>query len=160
MRYGVFAWLAPVTMLTGCLSLSVPGAFSPVQGPLSKQSPLPPTYTAKMSGLLSGTISVNLANGEVCTGTWFFVSKAPPVNTDSSIAAASADMATDWDFVYGPGFYVAHVVGNKLYARATLTGRMGTVIYVELSNETNTRGNTKGVAQDNKGNLFKVSVYN
>jgi alpha-L-rhamnosidase len=35
-----------------------------------------------------------------------------------------------------------------------------TIMYVELSNETNTRGHTKGVAQDNKGNLFKVSVYN
>jgi hypothetical protein len=37
---------------------------------------------------------------------------------------------------------------------------MGTIVYVELSNETNTRGNTKGVAQDNHGNVFKVSVYN
>jgi hypothetical protein len=69
-------------------------------------------------------------------------------------------MAADWDLVYGPGYYVAHVVGNKLYARATLTGNMGTIINAELSNETNTRGNTKGVAVDNHGNVFKVSVYN
>ena len=69
-------------------------------------------------------------------------------------------MGADWDLVYGPGYYVAHVVGNRLYARATLTGNMGTIVYVELSNETNTRGNTKGVAQDNHGNVFKVSVYN
>jgi hypothetical protein len=34
------------------------------------------------------------------------------------------------------------------------------VLHAEFSNENNTRGNTKGVAQDNKGNLFKVSVYN
>ena len=69
-------------------------------------------------------------------------------------------MAADWDLVYGTGFYTAHVVGNKLYARATLTGNSGSIIYVELSNETNTHGNTKGVAQDNHGNVFKVSVYN
>jgi hypothetical protein len=161
MRYGIFALLALVSVLTGCVSLSVPGAFSPVRGPLSKQSPEPPAYTAKMSGLLSGTISVVLANGEVCAGAWSFVSKTAPANTDGSVdTAAPADIAADWDFVYGPGFYVAHVVGNKLYARATLTGNIGTVMYVELSNETNTRGNTKGVAQDNRGNLFKVSVYN
>ena len=34
-------------------------------------------------------------------------------------------MAADWDLVYGGGFYVAHVVGNKLYVRATLIGNMG-----------------------------------
>jgi hypothetical protein len=56
--------------------------------------------------------------------------------------------------------FAAHVLGNKLYARATLTGNMGTVLNAEFSNESNTRGNTKGVAQDNKGNVFKVSVYN
>jgi hypothetical protein len=33
-------------------------------------------------------------------------------------------------------------------------------MYVELSNETNERGNTKGAAQDNHGNIFKVRVYN
>lgn len=161
MRYGVFALLALATALTGCISLSAPGAFSPVRGPLSQQSALPPAYTAKMSGLLSGTISVNLPNGEVCTGPWSFVSKTPPASSGLSAgAAAPMDAAADWDFVYGPGFYVAHVVGNQLYARATLTGNMGTVMYVEMSNETNTRGNTKGVAEDNKGNLFKISVYN
>jgi hypothetical protein len=31
---------------------------------------------------------------------------------------------------------------------------------VELSNENNKPGNTKGVARDNHGNVFKVSVYN
>jgi hypothetical protein len=41
-----------------------------------------------------------------------------------------------------------------------LTGKAGTLINVELSNETNTRGNTKGVAIDNHGNVFKVSVNN
>jgi len=160
MKYLIFPLFATTALLAGCISLSVPGGFSPVRGPLSQQSPLP-TYTAKMSGLLSGTISVSLANGEVCQGPWAFVSKANPNNAKSSAAgAAPPDMADDWDLVYGTGFYTAHVVGNKLYARATLTGTTGSIIYVELSNETNTRGNTKGVAQDNHGNVFKVSVYN
>ena len=115
-----------------------------------------------MSGLLSGTISVILANGEVCQGPWAFVSKTIPDNTSHSSAASPVprDLAADWDLVYGPGFYIAHVVGNRLYARAMLTGNAGTIMYVELSNESNTRGNTKGVAQDEHGNVFKVSVYN
>jgi hypothetical protein len=161
MKYSISPLFATVALLAGCISLSVPGGFSPVQGPLSQQSPLP-TYTAKMSGLLSGTISVILANGDVCQGPWAFVSKTPP-DTKSNANAASpvpGDLAADWDLVYGPGFYTAHVVGNKLYARATLTGNTGSIIYVEMSNESNTRGNTKGVAQDNHGNVFKVSVYN
>jgi hypothetical protein len=115
-----------------------------------------------MSGLLSGTISVMLANGEICQGPWAFVSNTIPDNTSNSNAASSLPptLAADWDLVYGPGFYVAHVIGNRLFARATLSGSTGSVVYVELSNDTNTRGNTKGVAQDNQGNVFKVSVYN
>jgi hypothetical protein len=70
------------------------------------------------------------------------------------------DMAADWDSVYGIGYFAAHVLGNKLYARATLAGSKGTVLHVEFSNENNTRGNTKGVAADDKDNVFKVSVYN
>jgi hypothetical protein len=153
MKNAILTMLMTAALMTGCVSLTVPGAFSPVRGPLSQQSPIP-SYTAKLSGLLSGSISVTIAGGEVCSGPWAFVSKTP------AASAAPIDMAADWDFVYGSGFYVAHVVGNKLYARATLTGNMGTVMHVEMSNETNTRGNTKGVARDNNGNVFKVSVYN
>ena len=153
MRISILALAMMCFLEMGCVSLSVSGAFSPVQGPLSRQSPVP-AYTAKMSGLMSGTISVTLDNGEVCSGPWFFVSKTPPN------APEPVDMAADWDSVYGRGFYVAHVVGNKLYARATLIGNMGTTVHAEMSNETNTRGNTRGVARDNNGNVFKVSVYN
>lgn len=65
-----------------------------------------------------------------------------------------------WDSVFGPGYFAAHVLGNKLYDRATLTGNMRTVLHTEFSNESNTRGDSKGVAADNIGNDFKVSVYN
>jgi hypothetical protein len=156
MKLAIIAIFLTVTMLSGCV-LSVPGGFSPVQGPLSKQSPIP-TYAATMSGILSGSISVILDNGEVCKGPWALVSDTAP----GTIAAAVApiDMADDWDSVYGTGYFTAHVLGSKLYARATLTGSSGTVLHTEFSNENNTRGNTKGVAADNKGNIFKVSVYN
>lgn len=156
MKYSFVPLIMIAANLAGCI-LTVPGGFSPVDGPLSRQNPVP-TYTARMSGVLSGTISVVLANAEVCKGSWAFVSRTPPA--DSVAGAPPPNMAADWELVYGQGFYVAQVVGNKLYARATLTGNMGTLVNVELSNATNTRGNTKGVAQDNHGNIYKVSVYN
>jgi hypothetical protein len=161
MRHQVLVGLTFTMTLTGCASLSVPGAFTAVGGPLSMQSPAPPAYRAKMTGVFSGTISVTLANGELCTGPWSFVPNSTQAGAGSPTGnAAPVDLSTAWDSVYGQGFYVAHVVGNKLRARATLACRTGTLMYVELSNETNTRGNTKGVSQDNHGNLFKVSVYN
>ncbi len=157
MKIWIFPLVVTAAMMTGCISLSVPGGFSPVQGPLSKHSPVP-TYAATMSGLLSGTISVTLENGEVCKGPWAFVSKTPPGKSDASGSAPKA-MAADWDTVYGPGYYVAHVLGNKFYARATLTGNKSTTLLTEFGNEHNERGQTKGVAEDNKANVFKVSVY-
>jgi hypothetical protein len=156
MKISIIAIVLTTTILGGCI-LSVPGGFSPVQGPLSKQSPIP-TYAATLSGLFSGSISVVLDNGEVCKGQWAFVSTTP--QSMSATAVTPIDMAADWDDVYGAGYFAAHVLGNKLYARATLTGNTGTVLHAEFSNENNTRGNTKGVAEDNKGNIFKVSVYN
>jgi hypothetical protein len=77
MKLSTISLVLAAAILGGCFSLSVPGGFTPVQGPLSKQSPVP-TYSATMHGILSGTISVVLDNGEVCSGPWAFVSKAPP----------------------------------------------------------------------------------
>jgi hypothetical protein len=156
MKFSIISVLMTATIISGCI-LSVPGGFSPVQGPLSKQSPIP-TYAATMSGVLWGSISVVLDNGEVCKGPWAFVSYTPPGT--SATAVTPIDMTADWDGVYGAGYFTAHVLGSKDYARATLTGSKGTVLNVEFSNENDTRGNTKGVAADNNGNVFKVSVYN
>jgi hypothetical protein len=156
MNISIIPLFSAMTFLSGCI-LSVPGGFSPVEGPLSKHSPIP-TYAATLSGILSGSISVVLENGEVCKGPWAFVPNTAPGT--SATVVTPIDMAADWDSVYGTGYFAAHVLGNKLYARATLTGNMGTVLNAEFSNENNTRGNTKGVAEDNKRNVFKVSVYN
>lgn len=160
MKLSILPLVATTTLMTGCVSLTVPGGFSPIQGPLAQQNPLP-QYSAKMSGLLSGTITVILATGEICQGQWAFVPTTPSgTGSTKTSTLEPVNMAADWDVVYGSGYYLAHVVGDKLYARATLTGNMGTIMHVELSNETNTRGNTKGVAVDNHTNVFKVSVYN
>jgi hypothetical protein len=154
MKLSIVPALLAMTLLGGCI-LSVPGGFSPVQGPLSKQSPIP-TYAATMSGVFNGSISVVL-NGEVFKGPWALVPETPVA---SATAVTPVDMADDWDDVYGTNYFTAHVLGSKVYARATLTGSKGSVLHVEFNNENNMPGNTKGVATDNKGNVFKVSVYN
>ena len=48
MKLSILPLVATTTLMTGCVSLTVPGGFSPVQGPLARQNPLP-QYSAKMS---------------------------------------------------------------------------------------------------------------
>jgi len=155
MKYAMLPLILALSLLSGCI-LSVRGGFSPVQGPLAQQAPIP-TYNAIMTGAFSGTIKVTLADGEVCKGSWSLFSTKSDANAPTPAPSA---LATEWDLVYGPGYYVAHVLGNRLYVRTTLNGNRGTTMDVELSNENNKPGNTRGIALDNHGDLFKVSVYN
>jgi hypothetical protein len=106
--------------LTGCRAT---GRLYPVQGPLSTQTP-PPVLVAKITGAFnSGNISVVLADGEVCKGRWATVTR-PRVSSGAPLATAAPaeNMSSIWDTVYGSGFYVAHVLGARLYAQAQLQG--------------------------------------
>ncbi len=147
-----------VSTLTGCAT----ARLYPVQGPLSSQNP-PPVYVAKFSGAFnSGDLSVVLGGGEVCKGHWATVPRPSTSNAATTASAASADnLSAEWDTVYGTGFYVAHVLGARLYARAVLTGNRGTILNVELykpdSAENTAVGAIKGVAKDDKGNVYKVA---
>jgi hypothetical protein len=129
--------------------------FYPVRGPLAMQTPIP-VPRAKLTGPFnSGSISLTLPDGEVCKGRWHAAS-----------APASNSLQSAWDSVYGQGFYVAHVLGARYYAEATLRGNRGTVLNVEMyRSETSDdpghdeRGPVLGVARDNHGNTFKISQY-
>lgn len=135
-------------VLAGCV-LAVSGSFSPVRGPLAEQKPLP-SYPARMTGALSGGISLNLPGDGACTGSWSL----------HGAQLQTFDLSGDWDVVYGTGYYSAHVLGVREFVRTTLKCAGGGVIRTELSNENNRRGNTRGVAEDDHGNVFKVNVYN
>lgn len=137
------------TALGGCMLQPVAGSFSPVHGPLADLKPTP-SYPAQMSGALSGEIRVSLPGDGSCTGPWSL----------RSSQQQSFDLAAAWDQVYGQGYYTAHVLGVREFVRTTLKCSVGTVVRTELSNEKNKRGNTWGVAEDDHGNVFKVSVYN
>jgi hypothetical protein len=101
---------------------------------------------------------VILDNGEKGKGRWVPAQSTAP-STGSSDAKGPADsgLASDWDTIYGPGFYVSHVVGSKFFVRAEVTGNRGTVLHMEMYQTP--EGETldiRGVAQDNNGNLYKV----
>lgn|GEM_PF-813018 len=154
--------LFTVALLSGCYGYT---RFYPVQGPLATQTPVP-VLTAKL-GLpakfffapalrtYSGNISLALPDGEICKGRWDEVT-TPPVNP----------LQSEWDSIYGKGFYLSHVLGTHQYAQATLRGTRGTVITVQMyAPETEEEpgkvesGPLRGVAKDNQGNLYKVEQY-
>ena len=158
----------PATVVLLCASLlagcSATGRLYPVQGPLSQQEPAP-VFVARMSGgLHSGNFNVVLNNGEACKGRWMQLPRPNgPANAAISSSPSSGSMASEWDLVYGQGFYVAHVLGARLYARAEITGDQGTHLHAELYKpdsvkvEEQTISSIKGVAKDDKGNIYKIA---
>jgi len=144
--------------MSGCIAW---GRFYPVQGPLSAQAPVP-VFKAEATGwLMSGEMSVKLEGGEVCKGRWSATQAAPePTAAPPASGADEESLASVWDIVYGQGFYVSHVLGRHLFARAKLAGDKGTVLRVEVYKpDSASRENTRparGVAKDNKGNIYKV----
>lgn len=148
-----------VSTLSGC---SATARLYPVQGPLSAQTPLP-VYLAKLTGALnSGSISAVLNDGEIGKGRWHVIHRVIPAKgADAATDPTAFNMSAEWDFVYGPGFYVSHVLGARQYARAVVTGNKGTVLNVEMYKPNNEENNTpsaiKGVAKDNNNNVFKLA---
>lgn len=146
-------------LLSGC---SATARLYPVQGPLAQQNPAP-VYVARMSnGLHSGNFSVVLSSGETCKGQWNAVPRpTKPSDTAPATPHSSENMAAEWDLVYGQGFYVSHVLGSRLYAKAEITCSSGTVLHVELHKpdkaEQQSISSIKGVAKDDKGNVYKIA---
>ncbi len=127
----------------------------PVQGPLSEQSPQQvfkgqlrrPMFSIGPAYLLLKSWTV--ANGEVLQGKAKTV-KATSVNIPPNGAATppQPNLAFAWDAVYGPGFYVARILGKDI-GQGVFTGGNGTVLQVESLYR-------QGVAVDNKGNVYKL----
>ena len=156
----VFA-LSGVSVFTGCFRSA---HLYPVEGPLAEQTSSP-VLAGKMTGEFNwGKLSVKLADGEVLSGPWKAISEKDRVQNVAG-SGPSFNLASAWDMVYGQGFYNSHVLGTPLFARAALTGRQDTVLQVEMYREehgsdTDRHGvaqlDFKGVAQDNKGNIYKL----
>lgn len=150
-----------VAAFWACLIASSGQAFAqklyPVQGPLSEQTP-PPVFSGKIRRPMfsAGPVFVLLkswtvANGEVLLSgkpKTVLASAATPMPT-SAISLPLPNLAFAWDAVYGEGYFVARLLGNK-FAQAVFTGNQGTVLQVE------TLDGRTGVAVDNKGNTYKM----
>jgi len=67
-------------------------------------------------------------------------------------------MSADWDRVYGAGFFTANVLGDRVFGRASLSCQQGTTVaiqfYLRVPGDITS---TRGVAQDSKGNLYKLT---
>ena len=148
--------LLGISLISGC---QLNGHLFPVQGPLASLPP-PPIYSVKMTGAInSGNFVIALADGEKFSGPW----KQLSVNARSQSAgdAASFNLASAWDTVYGQNFYSAHVLGSRLFTRAAMTGSQGTILQVEMykredGRDDATSSGIQGVAKDSKGNIYKL----
>lgn len=147
-------------MCSGC-ELQVPAAFNPVQGPVAGQTPRP-TYAGQFTVLLSrldGPVSVQLTNSETFTGGWQAIGPLSNPTIGPPGAAPPPDLSADWDFIYGPGYFRAHVLGAYYYVRASLAGSAGGTAVVEIADEHRVCGDMRGVARDSHQNVYKVSTY-
>jgi hypothetical protein len=153
-------FLLAASFTSGCIAFA---RFYPVQGPLSNQTPVP-VYKAKLTGgFTSGSMSLNLGSGDVCKGSWAEAhTESPSPATGTPVPPSAMTMPAVWDAVYGQGFYVAHILGAKLFARAQATCQSGATINVEMyrrdSNRPDTPIEIHGVAKDSKDNIYKVVI--
>jgi hypothetical protein len=154
--------LKSLTVALAILSVApcVAQQLDPVKGPMSLQAP-GPFYEGTRGGgtyayvIKSDFVRVKLfsyADGEALKGKceWLTASStgtAAPESADSN--APQQNLAEVWDLVGGPGYYTAHVQGNKV-VRGTFKGDKGTILEVESLD------NFVAVGADNHGNLYKI----
>jgi len=160
-RISLFLLIISASTISACTRTA---RLYPVQGPVSAQSPTP-VFFAKITGVsYPSGISIVLGGGELCKGRWNQVAPTQPAKgAPASVQQVTAgDMSSVWDSVYGPGYYVAHVLGTNYYYESVASGDRGTVINVELylddSESHYKNSGYKGVARDNKGNIYKLML--
>lgn len=140
----------------------------PVSGPSAAQGP-PTVFTAKLTGTTglldkggtSGKITLTQANGESFHGTWNLTMASFANNKTAGTPGSyppQPNLAFAWDAVYGPGYYVANILGSTRVGQAFATGSQGTTLQMEFTGEHlgSASDNKFGVAIDSKGNIYKV----
>jgi len=134
-------------VLAGCMSQKV--ELYPVQGPLSKQVPLPVVHaTANGVENNTGSIKATLANGEVCQGKWSSV--APTFG-----AVATGSLMGRYGGTIFASSVITGIVPGTNKGQAFLSCNRGTTMEAEFYTGSGT-ANGFGVARDSKGNLYKM----
>ncbi|OJH53467.1 hypothetical protein ATN81_18940 [Agrobacterium pusense] len=143
LNYAVFA----AALLCGCVSADV--NMYPVDGPLSKQHPLP-VVKAKAGGVESnsGPMIMTLPDKQECKGTWSSV--APKTGSVSTGALFSA---------YGGALFGSTVTTGILpgvnKGQAFVACNRGTTLEAEFYTGSGT-ANGYGIAKDSDGNVYKM----
>jgi hypothetical protein len=130
--------------------------LDPVKGPISLQAPGPFYEGSKGGGAYGYSIksdfarvkSFSYADGETLKGRPDWVT-ASAADAQTSGDSSQPNLAAAWDLVGGPGYYAAHIAGNKVL-QGTFTGDKGTVLQVQSLD------NYVAVGVDNRGNLYKI----
>lgn len=145
-----------IVMIVSLQACTTTANLYPVKGPMSSHIPLP-VLTAHVDGILgnTGNISLDMPNGEKCTGKWSSIAPMQVGYSSANVSGTVTEgMTSAWVTVYGSSYTVGNLPGiNK--GEAMLVGDQGTVIQVEFYTGSGTANGT-GVAMDNKGNIFKV----
>lgn len=146
MRKLSYAVLA-VFLLCGCVSTDV--NMYPVEGPLSKQRPLP-VVKAKAGAVESnsGPMILTLPDKQECKGTW------------SSAAPKTGSVSTDTLFsAYGGAMFGSTVTTGILpgvnKGQAFVACNRGTTLEAEFYTGSGT-ANGYGIARDSDGNVYKM----
>lgn len=147
-----FFLFSTVLVLSAC---TVPLQLYPVQGPLAMRSQNSVLKGKAQGSDNGGTITINLENGEICTGRFAPVHPTTPAQAPVDAQVVNVKPA-DWDAIYGTGYYVANVLGAPVHVRASLGSGKGTTMSMEIY--TNNAQRALGVAVDSLGNLYKVAM--
>jgi hypothetical protein len=150
-RFGVALFTLCLCAMAGCTAARGQQLY-PIQGPAAGQAP-PAIYTAKLTGTMSGNITLVLAKGEKFAGRWVYA-RPSMVNAQTPGTPASfppqPNLAFAWDAIFGQGYFLANVLGEPV-CQSTMTGDQGTALQLEFLNQ------RFGVAVDSKGNIYKIA---
>jgi len=144
-RLLVLPILCAVVLMSGCY---MKAKLYPVSGPAPNVTQQP-VLNASLSGILnSGSISIHMPDGKVCKGSWTRMAATSNSNNQ---------MQPVWDSVYGSGYYLAYVVGRRLYAEGSVIGEQGNVYQVEFYKTDNVQElHLFGIAKDSSGTIYKI----
>lgn len=147
------AVLAVAALVLASCGVIIPSALPtlhlyPVRGPLADQKMVAMIEGPDTAVNFKNRVSIAFPDGETFTGELVRVPGG---------SSGPGDLAADWDGLFGPGYYLAYVLGAQTFESATLTGSKGNTLQVELLQEMR-RYPDQGVARDSRGNVFRITL--
>ncbi len=137
--------------LSGCgilIPIPVSMHLYPLQGPIAESNHGTVISADVVTDIFFSSVSVKLPDGETFEG---------PIPRVSASEPGTDDLASAWDYVYGPGYYVAAVLGAPSRNKAALKGSRSSTLFIDVI-QVAPHAPGQGVAKDTNGNIFKVTA--